>query len=69
MTNQNFVLTYRRKSVLRTRIVGDSAGRFTSTTFKVSSLQKVNDWKRSEQKTSDTLSNSILKMYFFFFET
>ena len=61
----NFCSAYWCKSVLRTRIVGDLAGRFTSTTFKVSSLQKVNDWKRSEQKTSDTLLNSILKMYSF----
>ena len=49
----------------RTRIIGDLAGRFTSTMFKVSSSQIVNDWKCNEQKTSDTISNSILKMYYF----
>ena len=34
---------------LRTRIAGDLAGRFTSTTFKVSSLQIVNDWKQGPE--------------------
>ena len=42
---------------LRTRIVGDLAGRFTPTMFKVSSWQIVNDWNENEQETSDTFSN------------
>ena len=35
---------------LRTRIVGDLAGRLTPTTFKVSSLQIVNDWNAMNRK-------------------
>ena len=50
---------------LRTRIVGDLAGRLTPTMFKVSNLQIVNDWNVNEQKTSDTISISILQMYSF----
>ena len=46
LTLSNDVFGLASLSDLRTRIVGDSAGRFTSTAFKVSSLQIVNDWKR-----------------------
>ena len=42
--------------------MGDLAGRLTPTAFKVSSLQIVNDLNANEQKTSDSISISILNL-------